>query len=327
MFDQAHPFTDLVWNRAPWTRVRLTDLADAIRAIEALQGGTRLIERFGRADQHSGAVFELDLAATALRRGLSVRLEPPTQPGRKCDMAVTHGRGGHARTLFLEVQTIQDYGFDTQRAMEIADRLVPPAAWVGLRRELLRQITRIPDDSELAAVLPRTDAFWRRCETSAEPEHLLIDGVLDVWAVPIGHEARAHLVAAGVPENFRSPAPDDPLRRTLRAVRQKIGQLPTLAPGLIVLRPPRLLFLNPRLLPHVVKAIEAAVLHSPQIAAIALVDWTVGAATAPKENRSRLAGAVLVRHPDRHIFVREALIVSNPNRGFREADELMARLL
>jgi hypothetical protein len=75
----------------------MTDLVDAIQQVDALPGGNRLIDRYTRADQHSGALFELDLAATALRRGLIVELEPATQPGRNCDLAVAEPAGA-ART-------------------------------------------------------------------------------------------------------------------------------------------------------------------------------------------------------------------------------------
>lgn len=326
-FDRQHPFVELVWNHAPWTRVRLADLAGAIKLLESLAGGTRLVNRFARADQYSGAVFELDIAATAMGRDLSVLLEAPTQPGRNCDMAVSRISGRNSTTVYIEAQVVQDYGLDTHRAMEIAERLVPPTVWVTMHRELLGHIVRIPSDAQLPRLLPLTDAFWRRCESSTEPEHLVIDGFIDLWSVPIGHKARADLVTAGVPENFTTPVPDDPLRRTIRGVRQKIGQLPLLAPGLIAVKPPRLLFLNPRLLPQVVEAIKRSIVDAPQICAVALVDWSLGAFANPREARATVGGALIVRHPDRHIFVREAVIVANPVRAFNAGDDLIAELL
>lgn len=165
------------------------------------------------------------------------------------------------------------------------------------------------------------------CESSTEPEHLKLGDVMDVWAVPVDHPAKTALLAAGVPSTFKSPAPDDPLRRTLRAVRQKIGQLPSLTAGLIVLRPPRLLLPNPRYLPHVVAAVREAIASTPQISAVALVDWAYRSATTPAEARVAIAGALLIHHADRHIFVREVVLIQNPVRAYRSADQVVHRLL
>ncbi len=180
VFDGQHPFRDLIWNRAPWTRIRIADLAEALRLVDELPGGNRLVERFRQTDQSSGAVFELDLAATAMRRELQVQLEPPTQPDRKCDMAVSQRVGRLLTTLHVEVQVVQDFGSDARRAMEIGDLLVPITVWTN-HRELLGRVVRIPEDSELPELLRVTDAFWKLCESSSEPEHLVVEGLIDVW--------------------------------------------------------------------------------------------------------------------------------------------------
>lgn len=56
VFDEGHPFMDLVWNRAPWTRVRIAELADAIQQVELLPGGKELTDRYAQSDQQSGAL-------------------------------------------------------------------------------------------------------------------------------------------------------------------------------------------------------------------------------------------------------------------------------
>ncbi len=325
--DQGHPFMDLVDNHAPWTRIRLADLADAIQRVEMLEGGKDLGDRYARSGQESGALFELDLAAAALRSGMLVELEPKTQPGRRCDLAVSDANRLGATTVFVEVQSLQDFGDETKRAMELTEKLVPVLAWSILGRELLGEIYRIPDDAELPHLLPITERFRTLCESSSEPEHLALADVMDLWAVPIGHPARTELLAAGVPDSFRSPAPDDPLRRVVRAVRSKIGQLPTLAPGLIVLRPPRLLFINPAHLPYIVSAVKQAVASARQVSAVALVDWAYGASATHAEVRRAIAGAVIIQHPDRHIFVREAVLIENPVRAYPGADPVIHRIL
>jgi hypothetical protein len=92
-FDRQHPFVELVWNHAPWTRVRLAALAGAIKRLESLAGGTRLVNRFARADQYSGAVFELDIAATAMGRNLSVRYGRVSDERAHYDDCVHRGTG------------------------------------------------------------------------------------------------------------------------------------------------------------------------------------------------------------------------------------------
>ena len=326
MFDQAHPFMDLVWNRAPWTRVRLADIADAIRLVEGLPGGARLTDRFARADEHSGAIFELDLAATVLRRGLEVQLEPATRADKKCDLSAAESGQQRAHTVFVEVQVIQEFGDDTKRAMDVAEKLAPRLAGAMARRELFGQIYRIPEDEELGSLVPITTEFWKQCDESDEPHHLVLDDVMDVWAVPYGHPSREHLLSSGVPESFRSPAPDDPLKRTVRAIRLKIGQLPTLAPGVIVMRPPRLLLPRPDYLPYIVSTVKNAISDAPQISAVAIVDWAYAASATPKEARVPVAGALLIHHPDRHIFVREVVLIENPTRAYPAADPVIRRL-
>ncbi len=326
VFDRGHPFMDLVWNRAPWTRVRIADLADGIRKVEALPGGEQLANRYARSDQQSGAIFELDLAATALRKDLVVVLEPLTRPDRKCDLSVAEPSRRGANTVFIEVQAVQDFGEDTKRAMEVSERLAPRLSWAIARCELLGEIYRIPDDAELDELVAVTDAFWKQCEGATEPLHLVLDDVMDVWAVPFGHPGKAGLIASGVPDGFRSPAPDDPVRRTYRAIRLKIGQLPTLAPGVIVLRPPRLLLPSPNYLPHVVAAVKHAVATTPQISAVALVDWAYRSTATPADARVSIAGAMVIHHPDRDIFVREVVLVQNPSRAYKSADPLIDRL-
>lgn len=104
VFDQAHPFMDLVWNRAPWTRVRIADLADAIQLVELLPGGKGLTDRYAQSDQQSSASFEPDPAATALGKGLIVELERHSQPGRTRDLVIAEPRLGGRSILYLEVQ-------------------------------------------------------------------------------------------------------------------------------------------------------------------------------------------------------------------------------
>jgi hypothetical protein len=326
VFDQAHPFMDLVWNRAPWTRVRMADIAQAMHEVESLPGGERLINRYARSDQQSGAIFELDLAATALRKGLVVVLEPATQPGRKCDLSVAEPVRRDANTVFIEVQAVQAFGKDTERAMEAAERLAPRMAGAMARCELLGEIYRVPSDAEMAELVPVTNAFWKQCESATEPLHLVLEDVMDVWAVPFEHRAKEGLIASGVPNGFRSPAPDDPVRRTFRAIRQKIGQLPTLAPGLVVLRPPRLLLPSLNYMPNVISAVKQAIAASPQVSAVAIVDWAYRSTATPNEARVSIAGALVVHHVDRSIFVREIVLVKNPSRVYTSADRVIDRL-
>jgi len=326
VFDQAHPFADLIWNRAPWTRIRIADVAQAIREVEALPGGARLSDRYARSDQQSGAIFELDIAASALRNALLVVLEPVTRIDRKCDMSVTERTPRSTNTLFIEVQSVQDFGQITRRAIDVAERLAPKLSWAMARCEVLGDIYRIPTDAELQSLIAISNEFWKKCESTTEPIHLQLEDVMDVWAVPYGHPMKQDLIDSGVPNGFRSPAPDDPLRRTFRAVRQKIGQLPTLAPGLIVLRPPRLLLPTIHYLPPVVATLRQAIADAPQISAIALIDWAYRSTATPSEARADLAGAVVIHHADRHIFVREIVLIKNPSRAYSAGDRLIERL-
>jgi hypothetical protein len=304
----------------------MADIAKAIREVEALPGGKRLADRYARSDQQSGAIFELDLAATALRKGLVVVLEPTTRLDRKCDLSVAEPGRRETNTVFIEVQAVQAFGEDTKRAMDVAERLAPRLSSAMAGCELLGEIFRIPSDAELDELVAVTDAFWKQCESASGPLHLVLEDVMDVWAIPFGHSGKKDLLTTGVPDGFRSPAPDDPVRRTFRAIRLKIGQLPTLAPGLIVLRPPRLLLPTPNYLPQVVSAVKQAISDSPQVSAVALVDWAYRWTAVPNEARVASAGALVIHHPDREVFVREIVLVQNPSRAYKSADLVIHQL-
>jgi len=48
-----------------------------------------------------------------------------TRPDRKCDLSVAEPSRRGANTAFIEVQAVQNFGEDTKRAMQVAERLTP----------------------------------------------------------------------------------------------------------------------------------------------------------------------------------------------------------
>lgn len=311
-----HPILSLFWNQAEWTRERLCTLADALTTINRFPGGAQLVARVCQgAEAASAALLEIETAVRALTHGCAIELEPTTEGAKRCDLALTSAAG---RRLFVEsTEVAQMSSAATEQEQLLNRKIYPILDLIGSDHVGGGQLFFWPDDDERDELVAAAQAFWSEHLARVERAELNIPGILHLWCEPWRE--------GGPTYSFLAPIKEDPLGRTRRAVRNKLGQLPRHEPGVIFVRPPTLLWENPNAVPMVASVIAAAVEHSPQIVAVVLVTW--GHAPDRNARRVRVSDTVeLIHSPDRHIFVRQSLVVWNSTRVAHDVDEMVVFL-
>jgi len=175
-----------------------------------------------------------------------------------------------------------------------------------------------PADDERNALVKTAEAFWLDGLVRTERVVLDVPGTLHLWCEPV---REGGLIPDGAPYTlFQAPLHEDPLGRTRRAVRNKVAQLPLHEPGVIFVHPPSSLWLMPDVA-GIAKAIASAVVDYPQIVATVLVNW--GYSPDRSDTRRQVDdSAELIQSGDRHIFVRQSLVVWNTAHVSRNVDEL-----
>jgi len=321
----GHPLLECFTNRAQFTRAYLAHVADAMDRLSSLDGWPRLIVRLRHGREGPAALLELELAYPALCRGLDVELGPATQPGRFADLRIS--RPGKSRqTLWIEASIVDDFSVQARNDMSFQERLAP---YLKLHLEGLDVGGRLlvdaqPDQKSQLIVV--ANAFWARCLGHRQPDDLVIPGVLELWAVPLGDtQAKQEMIARGHQDGFVGGVLDNPLRRLLRIIRAKLGQLPTNQPGLIVLQPPPMLFRSAPL-----EAIAGVVRHaledSPAVVAVGLIQWILRGRRPIARAREHPSGITVISIPDRLIFLKQVGLVANPLHLGRHSRAFMKQI-
>ncbi len=310
-----HPILSLFWNRAEWTRVRLCALADGLTAINRLPGGAQLLGRV-RSEQEAGsALLEIDTAVRALTHGCTVELAPRTQGAKSCDLALT---SADDRRLFVEITGVAQFSSEATTQQRLLDRIYPIMDIIGSDHVGGGQLLFWPADDERDALVKTAEAFWLDGLVRTERVVLDVPGTLHLWCEPV--REGGPIPDGGPYTLFQAPLHEDPLGRTRRAVRNKVAQLPLHEPGVIFVHPPSSLWLMPDVA-VIAKAIASAVVDYPQIVATVLVNW--GYSPDRSDTRRQVYdSAELIQSADRHIFVRQSLVVWNTARVSRNVDEL-----
>lgn len=315
----AHPILSLFLNRAEWTRVRLYTLADALTTVNRLPGGAHLVARVCQGPEAaSAALFEIETAVRGLALSCAIELEPATVGDKRCDLALTSVDG---RRLFVEITGVAPFSNETLIQRQLLDRIYPLFKIIGSDHEGGGHLLYWPAKDERPALVAQAEVFWEEALARTERAELDIPGTLHLWCEPVRF-------GESLPEGekrtlFKAPLREDPLGRTRRAVRQKLGQLPIDQPGVILVRPPQILWETPNALSEADQVVAVAVKDCPQIVAVILVRWCLS--TDRQERRVRVSDtAELIQSPDRHIFVRQSLVVWNAGRSWRDVDEMVA---
>jgi hypothetical protein len=323
-----HPITYLLLNRAKWTRSYLRTLADAMDLVACLPQWKGLRNRLRRADKAVGAIFELDLAARALRQGLAVVLEPQTRGTRKADLAISR-HSYRSDVLYVEATHLKPFPETAYNAERLTERVFPTflVAWglCGGGRFL-----RAPRPDEVPNVEKRADEFWARRQRDHAPGELIVEGLLVLWAADQGdHETIDAFVSRGFPGpgNFTGPPfALAPLKRISQALRAKSRQLPDAAGGIIALEAPEELDLVHVSSEDICRVVESALRRHQHVNAAALVRLRFASHDPTHQFRDLGRGNASLVSPRYLVFAEEVLLVRNPLRAYVEADEIIERV-
>ena len=323
----GHPVLEYFTNSAPFTRTHLAQIGHAMDLLSRLAGWPALRARLRHGREGPGALLELELAYPPLARGWEVELGPPTQPGRFCDLRISRGTGRAKRTIYVEASIVDDFSEGARGDMSFQDRLVPylQLHLAGLDVGGRLHVDPMPDqEDELVAV---ADSFWKACLEQRKPGELVIPRILELWAVPSGdEEAKQAMIARGYQDGFSGGVLDNPLKRLLRVVRAKLGQLPLDAPGLIVLEPPRMLFRSFPL-EAIAESVAHQMSHSNSVVGVGLIQWTVHDRKRLARLRSHPSGILVGTVPDRLIFWKQLGLIRNPSHLDRRSARFVMDML
>ena len=325
---EGHVLTELFLNHAAWTRSYLCGLADAMDSVAGLPRWLGLRNRVRKADQAVGAIFELDLAARALRQGLHVVLEPKSRGNRRADLAIS-ARDLGPETLYVEAKHIQNLLQRAYDAEKLADRVLPiylfAANLSGGGRFL-----RAPRPEEIRDLEQKADEFWAERRRDRTRGELVIDELLEIWGADRGdHEARDYFMSRGYsgPDNFEGPPVVlDAFGRIRYAIQEESEQLPATAGGLIVLEAPAepdLLQVSSEVVSQVVESVLQPYQH---VNAVALIRRAPSPRAPAHEIRALGRGSVRIVSPRYLIYAEEVVLVRNPSRVYRAADGVIERL-
>lgn len=280
--------------------------------LSRLDGWPALLARLRLGSEAPAALLELELAFPPLMRGWQVDLSPSTQPGRFADLRISRGQKPRQRIVFIEASIVDDFSLHARDDMSFQKRLVP---YLELHLEGLEVGGRLhidPDLEQEDELLALATDFWQRCRQHRLPDELVIRGVLELWAVPAGDQkAKQSMIARGHQDGFVGGVADNPLKRVLRAVRAKLGQLPLDEPGLIVLQPPSMLFRSFPL-EVIVATIRQRLAASPAVAGVGLIQWIITDGKRVTRVRNHPSGLLVVTVPDRLIWLKQLGLVINP---------------
>ena len=181
-----------------------------------------------------------------------------------------------------------------------------------------------PPDDEGRLIAIAHD-FWEQCLDGHIPNELVIPGVLELWGARFGdQQAKQGMLAKGHQDGFVGGVIDNPLRRLLRVVRAKLGQLPDEDPGLIVLQPPPLL-LRSVSLDVISTAIQSHLRDKPAIVAVGLIRWTMQDGR-PVEHRQRSAGFTVLTVEDRRDQWKQIALKTNSECVLKNSIQLAHRI-
>lgn len=254
-------------------------------------------------------------------------LAPKTQPGRFADLRICRGRRPRQRVVFIEASIVDDFSLHARDDMSFQKRLVP---YLELHLEGLEVGGRLhvdPDLDQEDELLALATDFWQRCREHRLPDELVIPGVLELWAVPVGDQrAKQSMIARGHQDGFVGGVADNPLKRLLRVVRAKLGQLPLDESGLIVLQPPSMLFRSFPL-EAIVTTIQQQLASSPAVVGVGLIQWIVTDGKRVARVRHHPSGMVVVTVPDRLIWLKQVGLVVNPAHRIKRSLSFVTELL
>jgi hypothetical protein len=230
--EQGHPLIHYLSNRAPWSHMWLAGFAENLASIQELSGSNKLLLRLKDPDQFSGAECEVDSASRFSRKGYRLSLDPASIGKRKADIKVDLGKS----ELFIEITRLQP-SLKEMAASSTAELLSMPFFHAP---ELLTycQIYKILSPPHIMELRDKILHAFERVKTDKTFAYINEPRVIDYLIIHKDYQEKPEVLTARYkikPECSGPPIPVEDIRRVEAKIWDKVQQLPTGKPGVIVI--------------------------------------------------------------------------------------------
>jgi hypothetical protein len=240
--EQGHPLLPLFLNRAPWTRLKLIGLAEALEKMRGAENFKTAFKRIknvlpiGTDGQFAAGYSVLQIAYQFFRAGFRVRFVDERGSYKRPDLDLFNDETGEELSVEVSVlHTPADVKKieDVNRYLFLHISGVETVAQVTIYGQMLRSV----DEREAAAVVMRINQLAAEVNAAGELREL-IDEDIEVGIAPRYkiEELNQWATERGLSPDFAGPLMTfSEIPRVQRKIKEKLEQLPNNKPGIIVI--------------------------------------------------------------------------------------------
>jgi hypothetical protein len=311
------------FNQAAWTRAYLVEVADAIEAVSRLSGWEKVKANLHTSTNVAGTLFEIDLAARALRAGLRVALQPRSRGQKSVDLAIT-APSALTTPVYVEATTLSRRTRKDHEHDRIMDQVMPPTLLQAYGLSGGARFFRLPCEEEVSSVTEHIQTFCQERQATGTFGRFEIPGLLELWVGLDESQVRESAPSVDPREVTGPPLVFDPVLRLKVRINEKIRQMPILVPCLLVIDlPSHLWFAN---MVGLASAVEPMIASHPQVNALALMRTMANSPVAVGSPRAFGAGHLSITRTRYLFHVEEAILVRNRVRTFPQGDAAIEQL-
>jgi hypothetical protein len=276
--EQGHPLLPLFLNRAPWTRLKLIGLADALEKMRGAENFKTTLKRIkdvppkGQEGEFAAGYSVLQMAYRFFRAGFRVRFVDDRRGShRRPDLELFNDETGEE--VFVEVSVLR-IAAEVEKIQALNGYMflhiggIEATAQVTAYGEMLKSF----DKSHADDVIMRIAQVAADVNESGELREL-IDEYIAVGIAPRHKLEELNRWAAerGFEQNFAgAPINLSEMPRVQRKIRGKLEQLPKDKPGIIVIPNLSMFLFNFFDLSQIIGELERQATDSPNLLAIVL---------------------------------------------------------
>ncbi len=236
--EMGHPIMSTLFNRAPWTRLVLCEMASDVQRVSAVTNGKNLVRRLKDKKTYAEARHVLRHASRFVATGFDVAIDPkigvkgkPKVP----DLVISLPK--YSDRIYVELTALGRSGGEA-RATDVFRTVSEPLMFCDLPYAgRLNRLVSLRHAQELALRVKETLEQAKRHRSF---EELVVPNTLDVAIAPpeaseaFGDWCRERGLA---PNSFSGPHYDvNEIARTTASIVKKQRQLPPEYPGIVVVR-------------------------------------------------------------------------------------------
>jgi hypothetical protein len=311
------------FNQAAWTRAYLVEVAHAIEAVSRLPGWEKVKASLRTSTTVAGTLFEIDLAAKALRAGLRVELQPRSRGQKSVDLAIT-APSALTTPVYVEATTLSSRTRKDHEHDRIMDQVMPPTLLRTYGLSGGARFFRLPHEEEVSGIVEQIQTFCQERQAIGTFGRFEIPGLLEMWVGLDENQVRESAPSVDPREVTGPPLVFDPVSRLKVRVNEKIQQMPTLVACLLVIDlPSHLWFAN---MAGLANAVEPMIASYPQVNAVALMRTMSNSPVAVGFPRAFGAGHLSITRTRYLFHVEETILVRNRVRAFPPGDVAIEQL-